>query len=444
LPEPAAPPHDCPPERPPASHARGTGWIALALLLAACAQASVFAMRWDCFDFYQFWVVGQAAREADTGDVWSKDERLRLGQEWARRAVAEQGPQSADPSTRRGISAKRRQDLETYSTPWLYTLFGWSASGDYDTDLGRFQHAGLAAFVLAVLGLARLAGLSWSGGALLAAFLVTFFAPTLSDMRVGNVNRLQVAALALALVAGARRGAWQLAAGFALGLAVMFKPNLAYPALVLGLGWIVLGRRQRLARQVPAALAGAAAAFGLASAWFGGAHVWRDWSRVLGELMGEYDHALSKGNFALVRLLEDSGMPAAGAVVGALMLAGLGAALFLRRRAGAPAAQEDLALAGLGGALSVSTSRLAWVHYYLLVVPLAIYLLRPAAPAWARAGGAVALVLVAHEPLKDLLRLEDTGTLAAALVGAGVLALYALTLLDLARPASARATTEVT
>lgn len=419
-------------------------WLALALLLAALGQASVFALRWDCFDFYQFWVVGQAVREPDTGNVWSKDERLRLGQEWARRAVAKQGPQSADPSTRRGVAASRRQDLETYSTPWLYTLFGWCASGDYDTDLGRFQHAGLAAFALAVLGLARLAGLSWSAGALLVAFLLTFFAPTLSDLRVGNVNRLQLAALALSLLAGARRGAWQIAAGFVLGLSVMFKPNLAYPALALGLGWLVLGRWERLVRQVPAALVGAAAAFGLSSLWFGGAQSWRDWSAVLGELMGEYDHALSKGNFALVRLLEDAGVGGAGAIVGVLMLAALVAALVARRRAGAPpAALEDLALAGLGGALSVSTSKLAWVHYYLLVVPLAIYLLRPAAPAWARAGGFAGLLLVAHEPLKDLLRLEDSGALAAALVGAGVLALYALALLDLARADGARATPEV-
>lgn len=425
----------------PAPRREGAGWIAFALLLAACAQASIFAMRWDCYDFYQFWVVGQAAHAEGTGNVWSKEERLRLGQEWARRAVDEQGPKSADPSTRRGVAASRRQDLETYSTPWLYTLFGWCAGGDYDTDLGRFQHAGLFAFALAVIGLARLAGMGWCGGALLAAFLVTFFAPTLSDMRVGNVNRLQLAALSLALVLGARRGAWQLAAGFVLGLAVLFKPNLAYPALVLGVGWIALGRWDRLARQVPAALAGAAAAFGLSSAWFvgSGTRAWSDWSRVLGELMGEYDHALSKGNFALVRLLEDAGLPAPGAIVGVLMLAGLAAALVLRRRARAAATlDEDLALAGLGGALSVSTSRLAWVHYYLLVVPLAAYLLRPAAPRWARAGGGVALVLVAHEPLKDLLRLEDTGTLAATLVGVGVLALFAFTLLDLARGDGAR------
>jgi hypothetical protein len=415
-------------------------WLAFALLLAALAQASAFARRWDCFDFYQFWVVGQAAHESGTGNVWSAEERLRLGQEWARRAAAEQGPQSADPSQRRNLAASRRQDLETYSTPWLYTLFGWTASGDYDSDLERFQVAGLAAFALAVLPLARLAGWSWSGGALLVAFLLTFFSPTLSDLRVGNVNRLQVAALCAVVLLGARRGAGQLAAGFLLGLSVLFKPNLAYPALALGLGWIVLGRWDRLVRQVPAALAGAAAAFALSSHWFGATAAWTQWSAVLGELMGEYDHALSKGNFALVKLLAEAGLGAAGTVVTASLAAALLGALWLRRRASAPAEPlEDLALAGLGGALSVSTAQLAWLHYYLLVVPLCVYLLRPAAPVWARAGGCAGLVLVAHEPLKDLLRFEDAGAPAAALVGAGVLALVLCTLVDLARPTGARA-----
>ena len=53
-------------ESPAPSVARGRdpmGWLAACLLLAALAQASTFAMRFDCFDFYQFWVVGQAATD---------------------------------------------------------------------------------------------------------------------------------------------------------------------------------------------------------------------------------------------------------------------------------------------------------------------------------------------------------------------------------------------
>lgn len=431
------------PEAQPPAPARapaGLALIALALLLGALGRASVFATRWDCFDFYQFWVVGQAAHQEGTGDVWSADERLRLGQVWARKAALEQGPQSADPSKARNVAASRRQDLETYSTPWLYTLFGWTAGGDYDTDLSRFQHVGIALFALGVLGLARFAGLTWSAGALLVAFLLTFFSPTLSDMRVGNVNRLQLAALCAVVLLGGLRGAGQIAAGFALGLAVMFKPNLAYPALALGVGWIVLGRWERLVRQVPAALVGAAVAFGLSSQWFGRASAWNEWRAVLGELMEQYDSPLSKGNLALVRLLEEVGLGDTSLVLSVLLGAGLLAALVLRRRARAEAAPlEDLALVGLGGALSVSTAKLAWVHYYLLVVPLAVYLLRPAAPRWARAGGFLGLVLVAGQPLQDLLRIQDSGVLGASVIAVGVLALYATTLADLARPSGARA-----
>jgi 4-amino-4-deoxy-L-arabinose transferase-like glycosyltransferase len=408
--------------------------LALALLLAAVGQASIFAMSFDCFDFYQFWVVGQAAPEEGTGNVWSGEERRRLAVEWQQRAAREQ--EAANPSPRRALAAESRAELETYSTPWLYTLFGWTATGDYDRDLGWFQQVSLVAFVLAVLGLARLVGLAWSLAALLAAFLLAFFAPLLSDVSVGNVNRLQFAALALSLVLGARawRGA-DLAAGGVLGLAVLFKPNLAYCALALGLGWVLLGRSGKLVRQAGGAALGALAAFAASSAWFGGARAWVDWGAVLGELLGEYDHSRAKGNFALARLLGDLGLPLAGPVLSVLLGGALLAALVLRRRAGVqPTGLEDLALAGLGGAISLLSARLAWMHYYLLALPLGIFLLRPGARPWLRRTGAAGLVLVAHKPTADLLRYDDAGAFAAALVSAGVLLLSAMTLLELARP----------
>jgi hypothetical protein len=426
------------------------GLLAWCVLLAALAQASVFGQRWDCFDFYQFWAVGQAVAEPETGNVWSTEERRRLGAEWLRRAQVEQPPQAGQPTTKRAMAAARRAELETYSTPWLYTLFGRTASGDYPRDLTLFQHVSLASFTLAVLALARIAGLSWSAGALLAAFLITWFAPTLSDTRVGNVNRLQAAALGLYLwIATRERLPWRdLAAGVVLGAACMFKPNLAFPAAALGLGWIVLGRWRKLVRQVGGAALGALAAFALSSAWFGTPRAWSDWSAVLGELMGEYDHALSKGNFALARLLEDfTGVGSTG-LLALVLFAALAGALVRRRRvlaaAGAPLqgqALEDLALVGLGGALSVLTAKLAWVHYFMLVVPLCVLLLRPGTRAWMRVCGAVGLVLVAHEPLKDLLRLRDSGPAAAALVCTGTALLFGVALCDLARSRTTAAAT---
>ena len=113
--------------------------------------------------------------------------------------------------------------------------------------------AGLATF-------ARLAGLSWSAAALLVTLGVGWFAPALSDVRVGNVNRVQLGWLALYLgLASCRRlgGGRNVVAGLVLGLGVAFKPNLAFPALTLGLGWMVLGRWRKLFLQVAGAAGGA-------------------------------------------------------------------------------------------------------------------------------------------------------------------------------------------
>ena len=66
-----------------------------------------------------------------------------------------------------------------------------------------------------------------------------------------------------------RRFAIVLAAGALFGLGVAFKPNLAFPLLTLGLGWVVLARWRKLALQATGAALGGLAALALSSAWFG-------------------------------------------------------------------------------------------------------------------------------------------------------------------------------
>lgn len=430
------------PAGPRAAPARGPSSLALLiglLLTATLAQGLFYAQRWDSYDFYQFWVVGQAARVPGTGDVWSQSERERLGREWYQAALREQPEGGTRPVGKRSMAASRRQVLETYSTPWLYAAFGALASGSYEVDLRRFQLLSLVALALAALALARTAGLAWEPALLLVCLVVGWFAPTASDTQVGNVNRLQLALVALYLWLGARArspGAEVLAGGV-LGLAAMFKPNLAFVVLALGLGWVLLGRWRKLARRAAGIALGALAAFVLGSLWFGSAGAWRQWSAVLGELMGEYDHALSRGNFALARLLDDYAGFERGGLLTMVFLGLLAGALWLRRgrRSAFVPVQEDLLLAGLGGALSLLTAKLAWLHYFLLALPLSIALLAPSVGGATRALAALGLLLIALEPFKDLFRLDGTEPACAALVCAGTLLLFLLGLLELARPA---------
>jgi hypothetical protein len=330
--------------------------LVVALVLAAAlAHAWDFARRFDAFDFYQFWVVGQAAAQPGTGDVWSQPERERLGREGQHAALADLKERGESSAARHASAAMRRPVLETYSTPWLYTLFGAAASGDYERDLDRFQLASLVALAAGVWWMARAAGLTGASAALLIAFAAAWFAPALSDARVGNVNRLQLGLLGLyvALASSSRGGvARDLAAGAVLGLGATFKPNLAFPLLTLGLGWVALGRWRELALRGAGVALGALVAFGLSSAWFGSARAWVRWGASLGELMGEYEHTLEAGNFSLARVLERWGLPVDARWLAALGLIAFGAALALRRRAvdrSATKPGEELLLLALGG-----------------------------------------------------------------------------------------------
>lgn len=417
----------------------------LAILLVVCtlASAALLGASSPGIDFYQFWLVGRAARTEGTGNVWTAAERDRLGREGLLDAEAGAPP---DQPSRRLRAARRRRTLETYSTPWLYTVFGAAATGDYEIDFRSFHVASVLALAGGVTLLARCAGLSWIATALLVSVSVAGMAPAASDARVGNVNGLLLGMLAASIWIGGRLD-WRvrdLLAGGVLGMAAMFKPNLAFPVLTLGLGWLFTGRYRKLSGQCAGIAAGAALAFVLSSAWFSTPRAWLQWWAVLGELMGEYDHALARGNFSLVRILRDHA--GAGAWIGAVVLAVLMVlvvgGLVMRRRACdagcGDARRDDLLFAGLGAAVSLLAARLAWLHYFVLVLPLAAWTLRPEARPAVRAAGVVGLAMVALVPFQALFGFAESSTAAAVITCGGALVLLATALVDLATDPRAR------
>jgi len=420
-------------------------FLAALLALAAVVRLAVLVPDqpdWAGVDFYQFWLAGRAGGGGASVNVWSDAERARLGRQGLEEAFRAQ-PRDQEP-TRYLLIARYRNPLETYSTPWMYTLFGVAASGDYERDMARFQHVSLAAFVLAMLVLARLAGHSWTTTWLLLALAGSFFAPTISDFRVGNVNRLQLFALALYLGVSASRRlpARHLWAGAVLGLAVAFKPNLAFPALVLGLGWIARGRWRKLAQQVVGALAGATVAVVLSSLWFGSARAWTWWSGEVGKLLAEYDHSVSLGNVALMRVLAD-GVGFTDTLALAMVLGGLlVVALWMRHRAARGVepthrteVAEDATLVALGAGLSLLSTQLAWLHYEVLALPLAFVATRPGVRPLLRGISALALLAVALDPVRAVAGFAENELPSAVCVALGTLALFLLALVVLAHPA---------
>jgi hypothetical protein len=395
-----------------------------------------------CIDYYQFWVAGLAAREPTTGDIYSDSERLRLGE--AFRARAEQTAAGKAQVPKQLQAAQSRRVLETYSTPWLYTAFGLVSSGTYEKDQNRYLDFCLIVLVLSIAGISRLLGYSPAAALVAVITFSLWFRPVLSDMHVGNVNRLQLGLLGLFLWVQCREpGPWRdAAAGFILGIAILFKPNAAFVAIVLVGGWIVLRQYRKAALELAGMLAAALVAVAAAFWYARSALPWASWARELSRLMNEYDLSATKGNYSLAWLLEERlgfSVAAALLVVGcALVYVALRPARAIEEPGRESLVRQDVALLALGCLLSLLMAKLAWLHYFVLAIPALLLLLRPAFPreagaAWAGTPRGLALLggaMLALDPFLLLFRIDEAHPGAVWVVAGGTLLLFVLVLWD--------------
>jgi len=191
-------------------------------------------------------------------------------------------------------------------------------------------------------------------------------------------------------------------------------------------------------------VAGVLAAVVASIEFFGSAAPWSAWLRELPRLMAAGSPIAGdarEGNYALVRLLRDSAGVSLGPVIPALLVLATIAALVggRRRSARAPSAPDPsrtVLLVGLGAALSLLSTELAWQHYFVAVVPLALFLVRPATRLVPALLACTGLAMVALQNVGRLFDLHEPAA-GAALVAGGTLLLFATGLREVARGASA-------
>jgi len=387
-------------------------------------------------------------------DIYSQETRDRIGQEYV---LLSQRPGA---SPRQQAVANVRGTLETFGTPFLYTIFRLFSWGSYDRDYLLFQTVSTAGAVLAVLVFCSALGISTAGACLAVALLVTpNFAPMGSDIRIGNVNRLQLAMLGSfvfleRLDLRRRWCGWHVLASGSLAAAVMFKPNLVLAPAMLVAGWLV-NQRFRRALWGLAGMAGAATAAVLVSSlYFRDASCWLAWLRAAGVLMG-HGIGTRDGNQSLTRLLVELGWGEHGALLTATLM---GIAILCawrgRRRIGWRAAwgqerpddpervlREDMLVVSAGLGIALIAAPLALLHYFVWLFPRILNAFRRmpgglAEPVARRLVG-VAALLALWWPLASVAR-DVVGPRAGAIgpwafqVCAASLVVYALAMVDLA------------
>lgn len=340
----------------------------VSFLLACAAAVWVFqySHRWAGLDFYQFWAGAQIARDANVENLYSMETRQAKGAEFLRRAEP--------PESRIRVVAQARREFEFFSTPFLYACFG-VLSADYERAHFTYRLIVMVAAIAATVLLARIATMTWPQTFLILAFVLVLFEPFKSDIRVGNVNSLQLLAIAGAVslerTASSRRGA-DAFAGFLYGVLVAFKPNVLLLIPALFAYRITCREYRRLATQAGGVALGAAVSVVAGALYFGSAKAWAQWFWAARDLASNAP-AFAQANIAPLNMLATM-FGATTAYAAALILLGVVAVSAWNYVRSEPH-DNSLLIAGAAVLLALLAASLVWPHYLLLLLPLSIALM---------------------------------------------------------------------
>jgi hypothetical protein len=331
-------------------------------------------------DFYIYYVNAQLAGRADVGNIYDRDVQSRIGEEYFERA-------QQSGSELRKYDAQRRRFVDSVSSPFLYTCLRW-VSRDYDFALRQYHVLVLLAFIAGVLLVARAARLPLPFALLLTAALLLWYRGFEADLRVGNVNSLQLVALGAALVSP------PIVAGTLMGLLVAFKPNLILVPLLLGVARVASRDFQRLQREVVGGAIGVAIAIIAAAASYGTFGIWLQWIARANEFYHRLPTRMERNVTPALALFHEHG--AWPSYTLAIFLTLIVAFAIWRGKT-----KDDVLIAGLAILIYLLSATVVWLHYMVLVVPIALALMQRRATAVV---ALVALAAIAEEPYEWLTR----------------------------------------
>jgi hypothetical protein len=378
------------------------------ILTAIAAAAALYALivTWRQneqaagLDFYIYYVNAQLPARADVDNIYSAETQERIGEEYYARA-------QSGSSELRKYDATRRRRLDNVSSPFLYTTLRW-VSRDYDVALRQYHALVLFAFVAGVILICRRAGLSWASALFLLAALLLWYRGFEADLRVGNVNSLQL------LMIGAALSTPPLLSGVILGLLVAFKPNLVLLAIFLGV-W----RWKRIA----GIAIGGVIAFVAAAINYGSFNVWWQWVGAANQFWHRLQTRAERNVAPALSLFQEHGTWLSY-VIAAVLIAIVCIAIARAKQ------RDEPLLAGLAIMIYLISAPVVWLHYMVLVLPLAIALLRWK---WTAIVSIIGLAMIAEEPFELLFRTPIYPN-DAMLITPALLALFACGVWSYAHP----------
>jgi hypothetical protein len=215
------------------------------IVLAAIGIFGYGAANWsthEAIDFYQFWLVGQVIERYGPADIYNPDSRIIIKDKATLLADA-----SGSAHLRTCVHHPKRADLELAGTPFLYALFSFLSSGDFDRDYTRYRLISLAVYLAGLAYLAWTLSIpGWGGLLILLSFTGCFWAFEM-DVFYANITQIHFGLLIFSLGLSSETGRCRnIAAGTVMSGLVFFKPIAVLPLICLILLWIFSRERAKL------------------------------------------------------------------------------------------------------------------------------------------------------------------------------------------------------
>ena len=357
--------------------------ILVILVAVSLLGAWLYVKSMPGLDYYVAWAAADAIKNEKTENIYQSDARYKLAVIYRNKADEQQ-----DAPRQKLVAKNRSKHLDMTATPFMYWVTGLLSTGDYENDLTTWQTLSLFLVAFSILLICRTLNYPLATSLVILLPIIMTMAPLHSDLRVANVNSIQLGMIALILWLQKRSAGnrFLFATGLVIGLLGMFKPNLAPIALLFAGGWAVRRKYSKLLVTLSGIATGAISALLVSSWWMGKATIWWDWWQIIGRTMSGGTPGRSAGNYSPV-VQASGGIDMNNQFVLALLycLLCLAAYWWGRRKASvtsqAATAEremlENTALIAIGCIVALLASSLVWLHYYLLVIPMVLFALRP-------------------------------------------------------------------
>ncbi|MBI4833162.1 MAG: hypothetical protein HY801_16725, partial [Candidatus Lindowbacteria bacterium] len=327
--------------------------------------------------------------------------------------------------------------------------------GDFARDIEIYRFICLVATVLAIAGLAVLLDYSVIGALAALVVFTSWFQPLLSDVRVSNVNQIQLALLALFLWTRSKQKLpmKNLLSGLVLGFEIALKPNLIFVLATLSLSWVISRRFRETLLTYTGILIAFLSSIVFSSAAFGSTRCWIDWHKLLLKA-ADYGFEVNLHNYAPSMLIFEMTGVKSSTYLTVGLLSVTATVLWIARRdvkGALPETNEskrnpgrylfeDMLAVATGCLIYLLSATLVWLHYFLFTIPMALLVLRPAGAfrtkkthelAVQRLLAIVSVLLIAEYPIRRLFSVTDARWSALLLI-AGTLTLFGLGMWEIA------------